>query len=95
MKELQTLNPNKETATDSMAMFMAINTSSVTLIPFTIIGYRATFHSENPAEPMFGIILVTTFSTLVAIVVTRMLARSPRFAFANSIQQTETTEEDQ
>ncbi len=94
MKELQTLNPNKETATDSMAMFMAINTSSVTLIPFTIIGYRATFHSENPAEPMFGIILVTTFSTLVAIVVTRMLARSPRFALAaNQGQQADTTEE--
>ena len=91
MKELQTLNPNKETATDSMAMFMAINTSSVTLIPFTIIGYRATFHSANPAEPMFGIILVTTFSTLVAIVVTRMLARSPRFAIANDSQQTGST----
>ena len=91
MKELQTLNPNKETATDSMAMFMAINTSSVTLIPFTIIGYRATFHSENPAEPMFGIILVTTFSTLVAIIVTRMLARSPRFALASQNQQADTT----
>ncbi len=91
MKELQTLNPNKETATDAMAMFMAINTSSVTLIPFTIIGYRATFHSDNPAEPLFGIILVTTFSTLVAIVVTRLLARSPRFALANKSEQTDGT----
>ena len=36
MQELQTLNPDKETATNSMAMFMAINTSNVTLIPFTI-----------------------------------------------------------
>jgi len=93
MKELQTLNPNKETATDSMAMFMAINTSSVTLIPFTIFGYRAAFHSENPAEPMFGIILVTTFSTLVAVVVTRLLARSPRFAIANKNQPTDATGE--
>jgi len=94
MKELQTLNPNKETATNSMAMFMAINTSSVTLIPFTIIAYRATFHSTNPAEPMFGIILVTTFSTLVAIVVTRMLARSPRFALANDSPPIDTTEDE-
>jgi len=40
MQELQTLSPQKDTATNSMAMFMAINTSNVTLIPFTIIGYR-------------------------------------------------------
>ena len=39
MDELQTLNPVKDTATNSMAMFLAINNSSVTLIPFTIIGY--------------------------------------------------------
>lgn len=82
MQELQTLNPDKETATDSMAMFMAINTSSVTIIPFTIIGYRATSGSLNPAEPMFGIIIVTAISTLVAIIVTRLLSKSSRFTIA-------------
>jgi spore maturation protein A len=86
MQELQTLNPDKETATNSMAMFMAINTSNVTLIPFTIIGYRALSGSENPAEPTLGIILVTSISTIVAIFVTRMLARSPRFALASAGQ---------
>jgi len=80
MQELQTLNPQKETATNSMVMFMAINTSSVTLIPFTIIGYRALSGSENPAEPMLGIFLVTSISTIVAVIVTRLLARSSRFA---------------
>ena len=52
MQELQTLSPQKDTATNSMAMFMAINTSNVTLIPFTIIGYRQLQSSENPAEPV-------------------------------------------
>ena len=90
MQELQTLNPNKDTATDAMAMFMAINTSSVTLIPFTIIGYRVAAGSENPAEPLFGIVLVTSISTLVAIVVTKLLARSPRFALAAATRENET-----
>ncbi|MGI9428768.1 MAG: nucleoside recognition domain-containing protein [Bythopirellula sp.] len=81
MKELQTLNPTKDTATNSMAMFMAINTSNVTLIPFTIIGYRALKGSENPAEPTLGIIIVTTISTIVAIIVARYLAKSSRYAW--------------
>lgn len=94
MQELQTLNVDKETATDSMAMFLAINTSSVTLIPFTIIGYRALSGSENPAEPTLGIILVTSFSTIVAVIVTRLLARSPRFALAGPSQSADSTEEE-
>lgn len=85
MQELQTLNEEKDTATNSMAMFMAINTSNVTLVPFTIIGYRALSGSENPAEPTLGIILVTTISTIVAIFVTKMLARSPRFAMPSPV----------
>lgn len=95
MQELQTLNPQKDTATDSMAMFMAINTSNVTLIPFTIIGYRALSGSENPAEPTLGIFLVTAISTIVAVIVTKMLARSPRFAIANSASVAESTEDSQ
>lgn len=89
MQELQTLNENKDTATNSMAMFMAINTSNVTLVPFTIIGYRALSGSENPAEPTLGIILVTFISTIVAIAVARMLSRSPRFAVGHSAQSEE------
>ena len=84
MQELQTLNPQKDTASNSMAMFMAINTSNVTLLPFTIIGYRVAAGSNNPAEPLFGIIVVTTISTIVAVFVTRRLARSPRYAFPNA-----------
>jgi len=87
MQELQTLNPDKETATDAMAMFLAINTSSVTIIPFTIIGYRAATGSENPAEPTFGIILVTAISTAVAIIATRLLSKSPRYAKRETVEQ--------
>lgn len=80
MDELQTLNPHKDTATNSMAMFLAINTSSVTLIPFTLIGYRALKGSKDPVGPLGAIILSTLLSTLVAIFITRLLSKSPRYA---------------
>jgi spore maturation protein A len=83
MQELQTLNPEKDTATNAMAMFLAINTSSVTLIPFTIIGYRVMAGSKDPAGPLMGILLATLLSTLVAIYVTRRMSLSPRFAGTN------------
>lgn len=75
MKELQTLNPEKDTATDDMIMFLAINTSSVTLIPFTIMAWRATKDSINP-QIVFGPTLVATFfSTLGGITAAYLLAR--------------------
>ncbi len=80
MKDLQSLNSEEETATNSMATFLAINTSSVTLVPFTIIGLRAAAGSENPAGPMVGIFLATLCSTVVAVIVVRTLSRLPAFA---------------
>jgi spore maturation protein A len=82
MRELQELNPVKDTATNSMAMFMAVNTSSITLIPFTIIGYRALNGSENPAEPIAGTLLATLVSSFIAVFITRWLAKLPRFQVA-------------
>lgn len=82
MRELQELNPVKDTATNSMAMFMAVNTSSITLIPFTIIGYRALSGSTDPAKPIAGTLIATLVSSLVAIYVTRWLSRMPRFQVA-------------
>jgi spore maturation protein A len=79
MRELQELNPVKDTATNSMAMFLAINTSSVTIIPFTIIGYRALSGSQNPAQPIVGTLIATLASTIVAILVTRWLSGWPQF----------------
>ena len=80
MREFQTLNPTRETATNAMATFLAINTSSVTLVPFTIIGLRVAAGSTRAAEPLAAIILTTSVSTAVAIVAARTLARLPRYA---------------
>jgi spore maturation protein A len=80
MQELQELNPVKDTATNSMAMFLAINTSSITLVPFTIIGYRVLKGSTNPAAPIAGTILATIVSTVFAIFVTRWMSRWKHYA---------------
>jgi spore maturation protein A len=79
MQDLQELNPVKDTATNSMAMFLAINTSSVVLIPFTIIGYRVLSDSQDPAKPVAGMIIATIISTVIAIIITRWLQGWPRF----------------
>jgi spore maturation protein A len=84
MRELQELNPVKDTATNSMAMFLAVNTSSITLIPFTIIGYRALSGSENPAEPIAGTLIATLISSFIAVFITRWLSRLPRFQVAEA-----------
>ena len=84
MRELQTLNRHPETATNAMATFLAINTSNVTLIPFTIISFRAAANSQNPPGPLVAMVFTTMVSTIVAIVVVRWMARWPRFAITES-----------
>ena len=68
MAELQKLNDKPDTASEAMCTFLAINTSSVTLIPTTIIGLRAASGSRNPTEVIGLIIFATTCSTLVAVI---------------------------
>jgi spore maturation protein A len=82
MTELQTLNPVKDTATNSMAMFLAINNSSVTIIPITIIGFRALTGSRNPTEPLGGTLIVTTISTVFAVFIARWLSGRPAYRVA-------------
>ena len=77
MTELQTLNPAKDTATNSMVMFLAINNSSVTIIPITVIGVRAITGSINPTEPLAGTLIVTAISTVSAVLIVRWLSRRP------------------
>ena len=79
MQELQTLNKVKDTATDAMAMFMALNTSSVTLIPATVIGIRAAANASNPAEIIGPVIVATGVSTTVAIIMVKILHKLPRY----------------
>jgi spore maturation protein SpmA len=64
MKELQTLNAEKDTATNDMIMFLAINTSSVTLIPFTVFLWRANTGSVNPYAILIPTLIATTCSTI-------------------------------
>lgn len=94
MKELQTLNPRKDTATNAMATFLAVNTSSITLIPFTIIGYRAAAGSTNAAQPMAGILIATCVSTVVAVIAVRWFAKWPQFAVDSSTAGNDAGQED-
>lgn len=68
MQELQTLNDNPKVASDAMCTFLAINTSSVTLIPTTILALRASYGSKNPSEVVGAIIFATICSTMAAII---------------------------
>lgn len=68
MRDLQTLNADKDTATDSMIMFMAINTSSITLIPFGVMAWRASMGSINPQIILGPATLATLCSTIGAII---------------------------
>ena len=68
IQQLQELNPNKDTASNSMIMFLCINASGLTIVPITIMMYRAQFHAANPADVFLPILLTTLFSTLVAII---------------------------
>lgn len=67
MQQLQELNPNKESASNSMVMFLCINASGLTLIPITIMMYRAQLGATNPSDVFLPIMLATFTSTLVAI----------------------------
>lgn len=79
MKELQTLNQHAKTATNSMCVFLAINTSSVQLIPATAIAYLAANGSTNPTSVVFSSMVATMASTVVAIIAVKQLAKLSAF----------------
>jgi spore maturation protein SpmA len=68
MQQLQELNDKKDTASDAMIMFLNINASGLTIIPITIMMYRAQLGAANPSDIFLPILLATFFSTLVAII---------------------------
>ncbi len=67
MQDLQSLNPDKDTATNAQILFLVINTSSVTLLPVTIFLYRAQQGSTEPAAVFLPILMATSASTLVGL----------------------------
>ncbi len=75
MQELDTLNPSRGTATNAMALFLAINTSSVTLLPTGVIALRAASGSADPAGILPTTLFATAGSTLVAVLSAKLYAR--------------------
>lgn len=75
MGELQEMNKKKDTATNPMIMFLVLNTSGLTLIPVSIMVYRAQLGAANPSDVFIPLLLATFFSTLTGIIVTSMFQK--------------------
>lgn len=84
MKELQELNEEKDTASNSMCMFLAINTSSITLVASSVIAYRAAAGSANPSEIIGPTLVATIVSTIVAITVVKLFEKASKKKKANT-----------
>ncbi len=70
MRDLQTLNPSDDTASNDQILFLVINTSAVTIIPVTIFTYRAQLGAADPTDIFLPILIATFCSTLVGLTVT-------------------------
>lgn len=79
MEELQTLNQYKDQATNAMCTFLAINTSSIQIIPITAINFLAINHATHPSEVVISSLIATSISTIIAIMAVRYLSRWPVF----------------
>ena len=75
MEELQSLNPNKETASNAMVTFMTLNTGGMQLIPATIIGVLAAAGAKNPTAIISTALIASTCGTLAAVTTSKILQR--------------------
>lgn len=75
MEELQKINPQKDTASREMCMFMIINMSSLQIVSINIIAYRAQYNSANPSEIIGPGLFATFVSTIAAIIITKILEK--------------------
>ncbi|MDO4160586.1 MAG: nucleoside recognition domain-containing protein [Prevotellaceae bacterium] len=75
MEQLQELNTKKDTATNPMIMFLVLNTSGLTIIPVSIMVYRAQLGAAQPTDVFIPILLATFFSTLMGLVATSIYQR--------------------
>jgi len=90
MEELQKLSPEKETATDSMVMLLAMNTASVQLVPPVLL---VALMGLQINQLMFAIVIVTSISLTVAVISAKLLGRLKRFRDTNPNRQATTPEE--
>lgn len=75
MKTMQEKNPNKDTITDSMAMFIVLNTASLQLIPTTVIAVRASMGSVNAAQIILPVWIVTLVADTAGIIASKLLMK--------------------
>jgi spore maturation protein SpmA len=75
MQELQELNPNKDTASNAQIMFLVLNTSGLTLIPISVMVYRAQLGAANPSDVFLPILLTTFFSTMAGLISVAIVQR--------------------
>lgn len=75
MEGLQELNPKKDTTSNAMIMFLVLNTSGLTVIPVSILVYRAQMGAAQPTDVFIPILLATFFSTLAGIIATSLYQR--------------------
>ena len=75
MKELQELNPQKDTATNPMVMFLVLNTSGLILIPISIMMYRAQMGAAQPTDIFIPILITSAVSTLVGVIAVSIAQR--------------------
>ena len=75
MERMQELNRDKEVASDAMIMFLVLNTSGLTIIPVSVLVYRAQMGAAQPADVFIPILLATFFSTLVGLIVTCIMQK--------------------
>ena len=75
MEQLQELNSKKDTATNPMIMFLVLNTSGLTLVPISVMMYRAQMGATQPTDVFVPILLATFFSTVVGLIITCLYQR--------------------
>ena len=80
MEQLQEFNPKKDTASNPMIMFLVLNTSGLTLIPVSVLLYRAEMGAANPTDVFIPILIATTVATLVGLLITSIYQRINLFS---------------
>ncbi|MHB1922292.1 MAG: nucleoside recognition domain-containing protein, partial [Chitinophagaceae bacterium] len=75
MTELQELNPIKDTASNAQIMFIVLNASSLTLLPISVMAYRAQLHAANPTDVFIPILLATFFSVITGLITVAIYQR--------------------
>jgi spore maturation protein A len=86
MEELQTLNEEKETASDAMVTFMVLNTAGIQFIPATIIGVLAAAHAKNPAAIISTTLAATFCGAIAAVITAKLLQRFFPYRRATTVE---------